>query len=154
VSEPGNTVAEIGDRLGQIEKTLAAYADRTADTGSVRERDIAELHEALVKLNANQQTLASTFDQWRQDAVGDVGVISNQVRVLEDLLARRTSLEESVASQVASIHNAVAGREVKKSRFRRWLFGTEEWYAASYDTERWRARQVADMVTGMGSRSV
>lgn len=129
------------DRLGQIERSLTAYAESTVAAGSSHESDLGEVHEALLKLNANQQTLAGSLDQWRLDNTGDLSVISNRLKVIEDVEQRRAPMVENLTAQVAAVHNALAKREVRKSRFLHWLFGTDEWYSASWDTKRWRASQ-------------
>lgn len=139
------------DKLGQIERSLTTYAEHMIDTGTTHERDLGELHEALVKLNANQQTLATSLEQWRLDNTGDLSVVNNRLRSLEETNARRDPALDTLSTQVAAIHSAVAKREVNKSRFKQWLFGTQEWYSASYDTQRWRAREVADTVNGSGT---
>lgn len=129
------------DRLGQIERSLTAYAESTVSAGSSHENDLGEVHEALLKLNANQQTLAGSLDQWRLDNTGDLSVINNRLKSIEEAEERRGPQVQSLAGQVAAVHSALAKREVRKSRFLHWLFGTDEWYSASYDTKIWRSRQ-------------
>lgn len=159
-SETGRTVSFIGERLrafeeaiggqktqtverlGQIERALAAYAESTVAAGSSHDKDLSEVHEALLKLNANQQTLAGTLDQWRLDNTGDLSVINNRLKTIEEIDQRHVPQIHGLSTQVAAIHAALAKREVRKSRFMHWLFGTDEWYSSSYDTRRWRARQI------------
>ena len=148
----GDQKAGTGDRLGQIERSLTAYAERTIEAGSAHEHDLSELHEALVKLNANQQTLAGSLEQWRLDNTGDLSVVSNRLKLIEVTTQRRDGMVDTLASQITAIHNVVAKREVHKSRFRNWLLGTDEWYSASYDTESWRARQAVDILRGLEGR--
>lgn len=132
------------DRVGQIERSLAAYAESVVAAGSSHENSLTEVHEAMLKLNANQQTLASSLDQWRLDNTGDLSVINNRLKAIEEADTRRTPQIENLTAQVATIHSALAKREVRKSRFQHWLFGTDEWYSASYDTKNWRSRQVPE----------
>ena len=155
----GGQKTDTVDRLGQIERSLTAYAERTVEAGNAHERDLSELHEALVKLNANQQTLAGSLDQWRLDNTGDLSVVSNdlglvssRLKAFEDNAQLRDPLLDRLTTQVGAIHNAVGRREIHKSRFRNWLYGTEEWYSASYDTEAWRARQAVDILRGLEGR--
>lgn len=133
------------DRVGQIERSLAAYAESVVASGSSHENSLTEVHEALLKLNANQQTLATSLDQWRLDNTGDLSVINNRLKVIEEADERRTPQLENLISQVGAVHSALAKREVRKSRFQHWLFGTDEWYSASYDTRKWRGRQIDSM---------
>lgn len=142
----GAQKGQIGDRLEQIEKSLVAYAETSVTGRAQHENDLAEVHEALLKLNANQQTLAGALDQWRLDSTGDLSVINNRLKAVEEVDNRHLPQLESMAAQVAAIHAGLAKREVRKSRFLHWLFGTDEWYSSSYHTREWRARQIEPAV--------
>lgn len=162
-AETGQTVSFIGERLrafedaingqrassteqiGQIERALTAFAE-TSVTSAGNQSDLVELHDALLKLNANQQTLATSLEQWRLDNTGDLSVINNRLKVIEETEHIQNPLVGELAEQVAAIHRTIARREARRSRFRHWLFGTDEWYSASYDTERWRNRQLDSVI--------
>ena len=118
----------------------------------MRERAFHKISTGPVKLNANQQTLAGSLEQWRLDNTGDLSVVSNRLKLIEDTTQRRDGMVDTLVSQITAIHNVVAKREVHKSRLRNWLFGTDEWYSASYDTESWRARQAVDILRGLEGR--
>ena len=135
---------QLTERLTQLERSLSAYAERTVETGTSHERDLTELHEALVKLNTNQQMLASSLDQWRTDTMGDLGVINNHLKAIDEVGQQRQPAIDALVKQVTNVHEQVARREVHKSRFRNWLFGTDEWYTASWDTSGWRRRHGLD----------
>lgn len=159
-SETGRTVSFIGerlrsfeetiggqktdsvDRLAQIERALSAYVESSVAARGSHENDLAEVHEALLKLNANQQTLAGALDQWRLDNTGDLSVINNRLKAVEESELRHLPQLESMATHINAIHAVLAKREVRKNRFLTWLFGTDEWYSASYQTKLWRSRQV------------
>lgn len=136
----GGQRTEVTERLGQLERALTAFAESSVTNGSGHERELTEVHEALLKLNANQQTLAGSLDQWRLDSMGDLSVISNRLKSIEDSDKGQDPRINDLAAQVATIHTTLAKREVRKARFRHWLFGTDEWYSASYDTDNWRKR--------------
>ncbi len=159
-SETGRTVSFIGerlrsfeetmggqkgqtiDRLDQIERSLSAYAETSVTARGSYENDLGEVHEALLKLNANQQTLAGALDQWRLDSTGDLSVINNRLKAVEETDQKNLPQIESMAGQIAAIHSALAKRAVRKKTFLTWLFGTDEWYSSSYDTISWRERQI------------
>ena len=164
-AETGRTVSFIGERLRAFDEAIgaqnnqaserferlnsmvASYADKVEEAGAGHSRDLTELHEAIVKLNANQQTLANALEQWRLDNTGDLSVISNRLKTLEETSERRLPLVQRLSEQLSTIHSVIVRREEDKSYFRHWLFGTDEWYSASYDTERWRARKKAQALS-------
>ena len=150
----GGQKTQTTDRLAQLERALSAYAENTVSNGSTRGDELTEVTEALLKLNANQQTLAASLDQWRLDSTGDLSVIGNRLKSIEETEFQQNPLVDDLAAQVQAIHRTVARREARRSRFRHWLFGTDEWYSSSYDTERWRARQADSVVPSRTAESV
>ncbi len=142
----GGQRSQLTDRLGQLERSLTAFAESSVTNGNGHERELTEVHEALLKLNANQQTLAGSLDQWRLDSTGDLSVISNRLKVIEEADKGQNPRIEALAEQLTTVHAALAKKEVRKARFRHWLFGTDEWYSASYHTTDWRTRQTDQIV--------
>lgn len=133
--------APLADRLGTVERLLTTYRQELDAATAGHLRDLKEVHEALVKLNANQQTLATSMDQWRLDLINDIGEVANQVADLERSTARPAELLETVAGRLQTLQVAQARREEHKSRFRQWLLGTDDWYGASWGHNGSRAPQ-------------
>jgi hypothetical protein len=126
-------VSLIGDKLANVEKTLAAFGQRTIDTHTAHGRDLIEVHDALVKLNSNQQTLAASMDQWRLDTNNDLTFMSNRMEGLEKNVAKPVQMLESLSYNVQTLQRTTVKREEQRSRFRQWLMGTDDWYAASWE---------------------
>jgi hypothetical protein len=126
-------VSLIGDKLAGVEKSLAAFGQRTIDTHTAHGRDLIEVHDALVKLNSNQQTLAASMDQWRLDTNNDLTFMSNRMEVLEKNVAKPVQMLESLSYNVQTLQRTTVKREEQRSRFRQWLMGTDDWYAASWE---------------------
>ena len=124
----------IAERLSSLERSLANWGQQNAEVGVTHERDIKEVHDALVRLNTNQTTLAQSMDQWRLDLTGDLGEISNRVKAAEAAAARPAQTLERMSQNMESLQNVAGRREESKSRFRHWLMGTDDWYGASWET--------------------
>ena len=131
--EMQRTVSQIGERLAGLEKSLAAFGQRTIDTHTAHGRDLIEVHDALVKLNSNQQTLAASMDQWRLDTNNDLSFMSNRMEGLEKNVAKPVQMLESLSYNVQTLQRTTVKREEQRSRFRQWLMGTDDWYAASWE---------------------
>ena len=109
---------QAADRLADLEARLRTQADRMAthmadlleEAAKAREHDRDELHEALVKLGTNQQTLANNLEAWRLDLSGDVSIVSNRLEALERNF------------QHASARPARNG--ARAATFKRWLYQT------------------------------
>jgi Clp amino terminal domain, pathogenicity island component len=131
--EMHRSVSMIGEKLAGVEKTLAAFGQRTIDTHTAHGRDLIEVHDALVKLNSNQQTLAASMDQWRLDTNNDLTFMSNRMEGLEKNVAKPVQMLESLSYNVQTLQRTTVKREEQRSRFRQWLMGTDDWYAASWE---------------------
>ena len=127
------SVSLISEKLVGVEKTLAAFGQRTIDTHTAHGRDLIEVHDALVKLNSNQQTLAASMDQWRLDTNTDLTFMSNRMEGLEKNVAKPVQMLESLSYNVQTLQRTTVKREEQRSRFRQWLMGTDDWYAASWE---------------------
>ncbi|MEZ5842994.1 MAG: hypothetical protein R3D27_04590 [Hyphomicrobiaceae bacterium] len=110
-------------RVGQLLHLVAAQAGH-----------IHELQQALVTVNANQQTIASSLDQWRSENAGDLGIIANRLQLIETTSRRPAEMLTRMSSEIGTISQALARREERKSRFKMWLFGTEDWVGAGWRT--------------------
>jgi hypothetical protein len=123
----------IAERLGVLERTLTGWSQQAAEAGVTHERDIREVHDALVRLNTNQQTLASSMDQWRLDLTGDLGELANRISLIEAQSQKPMAVLERMATSMDTIQASAFKRDEQKSRFRQWLMGTDDWYGASWD---------------------
>ncbi len=128
-------------RLDRIEHALALEAERAAEAATAHQHDLSELHEALIRLNSNQQTLGASLQQWRLDNTGDLSVVSNRLKALEENDQRQLPVLHALASQISGVHAALMRNKSSNGHLQRWLFGTDEWYAASYDTSNWQTRR-------------
>lgn len=104
---PNGSSGPPADRLADLEAMLRTQAARLEEADKARVHDRDELHEALVKLGTNQQTLAHNLEAWRLDSGGDVSIVSNRLEALE-----------------RSLHGMLASRGRNGARlgsFKRWL---------------------------------
>ena len=126
----------VAARLTAMEAKSASELQRVlAAVGNGDEVDSAT-HDALIKLNTNQQTLASAFDQWRLESKSDANAILQRIQMLETM----PKLPEGELSALRDRLDALATRMTEKqdfwTRFRIWLYGTDDWYGASWGKRR------------------
>lgn len=123
---------QLEQRLADIEQRISAATQRNGELHAARDKDVLELHDALVKINGNQQTLAASMDQWRMEMAGDVGVVANRMQALERNAERPVQMLSQLSTDMQAMYALTIKREQRKSRFRMWLFGTEDWYGDSW----------------------
>jgi hypothetical protein len=151
-SETGRTVSSIGERLAAFESSVGSAPDKVETAVSVKMdelkdaivgelaktdlEDVANLHGAVSTLGNNQQALAQSM--------GHFASIPQRIETLETLLLNNRSLIETMASNIGVVYAILSRREENKSKFRNWLFGTDDWYSASWDTENWRKQMIEE----------
>ncbi|MEL6226495.1 MAG: hypothetical protein AAFR01_05680 [Pseudomonadota bacterium] len=102
--------------------------------------DLTEVHEAMLKLNSNQQTLAQSMDRWRLDVTGDLGVLAQRLEAVEgwssttQAVPANTNRIDELASKVEVVTRHLERQQAQRSGFLMWLFGTEDWWSDGWRT--------------------
>ncbi len=136
-------VAEpLANRVSSLDGSLKAQND-------FNKADFVEMHDALVKLGNNQQTLAGNLDQWRLESGGDLGIISNRLELLERGSAQPLDMLRTLQTDMQALQQvALADYDHNRRGFKNWLFGTDDIFASSWrdDTSalRMRLRQLRE----------
>jgi len=132
----------LAERLVSLDRQLTESTKKWSEVHAAYGEDLKELHEALMKLNSNQHTLAGSIDQWRLDASGDVSVVSNRLAAMETEIGRPTRMLEELSAKLESLsgniqmmHRLIVQRYHRRNRFWYWLFGTDDWVAASWPSQ-------------------
>ena len=128
-------VSSLGERIGNIEQTLDAQGQRTNEAHAIYSAELSEVHEALMKISANQHTLAGALDNWRNNDSGEIHLINTRIGAVHEDGARRLAAIEKLCADVETLSHLIIDDKSRPRRtFRQWLFGTEDWVKAS-----WRA---------------
>lgn len=130
-------LAERTDSLETLVKTTAEQSNTAARA------DKSELHEAVVKLAANQQTLADNLEQWRAEAEGGLSIVSNRLELLERGSAAPLQALKQMQVDLAALQQVtLADYDQNRKGIRNWLFGTEDLFSGSWrdETAQIRAR--------------
>ena len=132
-SEAAQAMSVVSEKLGNIDKLMQTFGQRTLDLHAAHGKDLIELHNAFVKLNTNQQTLAVSMDEWRLDNGSEFATIASRLEGIEKSAARPVEMLEALQETVQTLQTTSLKREERKSRFRHWLMGTDDWYGASWE---------------------
>jgi hypothetical protein len=132
-SEAAQTMTVVSEKLSGLDKLMQTFGQRTLDLHAAHGKDLVELHNAFVKLNTNQQTLAASMDEWRLDNGTEFSNIASRLEGIEKAAARPVQLLETLQDTVQTLQKTSLKREEQKSRFRHWLMGTDDWYGASWE---------------------
>jgi hypothetical protein len=132
-NEVSQNAAAVSEQMSGMAKQIQSFGQRTLDLHAAHGKDLVELHDALVKLNTNQQTLAGSMDQWRLDNGTELGTLVEKLDGMERASARPVQMLENLQANVQTLQRFTAKREEQRSRFRQWLMGTDDWYGASWE---------------------
>lgn len=131
----GDALSKVVDRLGSVERAVTAEIETAAAKHQAYTQDLSEVHEAMMKLNQNQHTLAGSIDEWRKDAAGDLSVISNRLSHLDAENERPFETLKALSGHMDNMNKLMIERYHRRNRFWYWLFGTDDWIGASWPSQ-------------------
>ena len=130
-----DALSKVGERMNGVERAVAAEIETAAAKHRAYAQDLTEVHDALMKLNQNQHTLAGSIDQWRSDATGDLSVISNRLTNLDRDNERPIETLNAMQVHMDTMNKLMIERYHRRNRFWYWLFGTDDWIGASWPSQ-------------------
>ena len=128
--------ADLAERVGGVERALTGEIETAAAKYQAYANDLSELHDALLKLNQNQHTLAGSMDQWRTDAATDVANILNRIGELDRDTALPVETLNQLNAHMDMVNRFVVERYRRRNGFWYWLFGTDDWMGASWSSRK------------------
>ncbi|MFA7307304.1 MAG: Clp protease [Hyphomicrobium sp.] len=128
--------ANLAERVGGVERALTGEIETAAAKYQAYANDLSELHDALMKLNQNQHTLAGSMDQWRTDAATDVANILNRIAEVDRDSALPVETLNQINAHMDTMNRFVVARYQRRHGFWYWLFGTDDWMGASWPSKK------------------
>ena len=124
----------LGDRIAAIEQTLAAQGEKAIEVQTAYGEELAEVHEALMKLNVNQHTLAGSLEQWRSNEAGEIHLLNARIGAVQEDGIKRLHMLERLSQDLAAMAPPLRPASELRTRrgFSYWLFGTDDWIKASW----------------------
>lgn len=134
-NEERNTVEQVASLLATYRSEIQEYVAHINETHDAHDAELKEVHDALLKLNQNQHTLAGSIDRWRSDEAGDLAIVASRIEGLEQQAARPMALLEGMSVNLDNMNRFTVERYHRRNRFWYWLFGTDDWVAASWPSQ-------------------
>ena len=129
------SMGQLAERLAAAERALTLAVQRSEESHKAYAQELSELHDALMKLNTNQHTLAGSIDQWRTHGAGELTTVSKRLEGLEREAARPIAMLEQMSGSLEAMHRLTVSRHHRRNRFWYWLLGTDDWVAASWPSQ-------------------
>lgn len=127
---------DLAERLGAVERAITAEIETAAAKHQAYTHDLSEVHEALMKINQNQHTLAGSMDQWRTEFAGDVATILNRLAAIDRDTALPAEALNALKAHMDTMNRLIIERYHRRHRFSYWLFGTDDWIGASWPSQK------------------
>lgn len=127
---------DLAERVGGVERALTGEIETAAAKYQAYANDLSELHDALMKLNQNQHTLAGSMDQWRIEAAADVANILNRIGEFDRDAALPTETLNQINAHMDTMNRFVVERYRRRHGFWYWLFGTSDWLGESWPSRK------------------
>ena len=120
-----------------------AHGQKANEAHAVDSAELTEVHEALMKISANQHTLAGAIDNWRNDDSGEIHLINTRIGAVHEDGAKRLAAIEKLCADVETLSHLVIDDKTRppNNGFKQWLYGTEDWVKASWRPRAFRVRR-------------
>jgi hypothetical protein len=135
ISSVNDTLVRLAERVDAVERAVAAEIETAAAKHQAYAQDLTKVHEALMKLNQNQVTLAGSIDQWHTESAGDVAVISTKLAAIDRDASRPMEMLGNLNAQMDVLNRTMIERYHRRNRFWYWLFGTDDWLGRSWPSQ-------------------
>ena len=170
-AETAETLRTLSERLTTVERLVTDTLQKVIEGQAAAREDLSEVSDAIVKLNANQHTLAGTIEQSRTDTretlaglrsevtslhenfqvtaaslTGGLDALGPRFSIIEGETQRIGGAVEGLHGTVENMHRVTIERYYRRNRFWYWLFGTDDWVAASWPSQSHRIAEELKMV--------
>ncbi len=134
-AEQSRMLASILEHVAKLEAGAGGVIDSgpllTAINSVSREGETTR--DAMIKLNTNQQTLANAFDLWREETRTEFAALRQDVAVAATPPGVAATDFGDLRKKIDDLQSSIAEHQDFWTRFRIWLYGTDDWYGASWD---------------------
>ena len=131
--------SQTADDLSSVRDTLSLEFVNTQESvaklSETFQNELSELHVGLAKVNGNQHTIATAIDAQAQDSANAFGILATRIESLEKATAKPVEMLEALSGTVDKMHRVTVERYYRRNRFWYWLFGTDDWLAASWPSQ-------------------
>ncbi|MEQ8825056.1 MAG: Clp protease N-terminal domain-containing protein [Filomicrobium sp.] len=138
--------SDLAAKLVSLETMAIRHGQEAAEGRETSVRELGEVHEAIMKLNANQHTLAGAIDQWRSESVSDMNTIATRLTQLDVDNDAPIQRLDYMSERVDAMYRATVERYHRRNRFWYWLFGTDDWIGASWPSQSQKVEQELETI--------
>ncbi|HEX2842018.1 hypothetical protein [Hyphomicrobium sp.] len=144
--------ATLRELLERLTETIVQESDSGRETFARLtdnlSQDLSDLHDGLSKVDTGQLSLASTLNTQGQEATTAVSSLLARIENLESASAKPVEMLAALSTTVDKMHKVTVEKYYRRNRFWYWLFGTDDWLAASWPSQ---SKRVAEELKSLKS---
>jgi hypothetical protein len=97
--------------------------------------DFSEVHDGLNRVHSDHTALATTLDREAEGAANAFSALTARIESLEMASIKPVAMLETLSATVDKMHKVTVEKYYRRNRFWYWLFGTDDWLAASWPSQ-------------------
>lgn len=153
ISDVSSQRAELLSSLTETKSLLQAEIGRDREDNSEFVAELGQVHEALMKLNTNQHTLASSIETWREKGTTEYSLMSSRLEQVVAETGKPMQMLETMSANLDAMHRLTVEKYRRRNRFWYWLFGTDDWVSASWPATTARVEAEQERVKTEGNNT-
>ncbi len=129
------------ERMQSLDQASRQASQDGATLRSEFVTELSDVHEAIMKLNANQHALAESIASGRQEEITAIGSVTHRLSAIESGLDTPQDELARLSQNLDRMYRVTVERYHRRNRFWFWLFGTDDWIGASWPSQTARVEQ-------------
>jgi hypothetical protein len=126
---------ERADLRTLLERIAERSEDGFARVSETITQDLSEVHDGLARVHSDHHALATTLDSEAEGASNAFAALADRIGTLERAAAKPVEMLEALSATVDKMHKVTVEKYYRRNRFWYWLFGTDDWLAASWPSQ-------------------
>ena len=139
VTRTETAATRAAEERAELRQLIERLADRNHDTITALAenltQDFSEVHDSLTRVHSDHNALVSTIDTEAQDAANAFTALATRIESLEKAAAKPVEMLAALSTTVDKMHKVTVEKYYRRNRFWYWLFGTDDWLAASWPSQ-------------------
>lgn len=139
VARADTAMATAAQERAELRELMERLTDRSQEGFAALSenitQDLSEVHDGLSRVHSDHHALATTLDKEAEDASGAFADLAARIANLEKAAVRPIEMLEALSTTVDKMHRVTVEKYYRRNRFWYWLFGTDDWLAASWPSQ-------------------
>ena len=134
-SHAASAAQERAELRNLLERLTERSQDNFASLTESLTQDLSEVHDGISRVHSDNHSLATTIETEAQGAGNAFATLTARIDALEKAAVRPIEMLETLSATVDRMHKVTVEKYYRRNRFWYWLFGSDDWLAASWPSQ-------------------